>query len=189
MLEKNLSKGNIQALLRTNKADENWEVIEQYLIAGGEGVELTDLQQRMYDRFEFIDEMLKKAKFRRYEIVNMVSVKFGVSKDTARRDIVGAEMVYSSTFPLNKKYMIGIRINFLERQINLAAAANDFKSVEGLEKTLAKYLEMYPDSTTPRSPKKIIMNFNQTVFNEQVLENTEEAMVIVDDELKKLVNE
>lgn len=183
MQEKNLSKGNILGLLKTNKADENWEVIEQYIIAGGEGVQLTDLQSRMYERWVFIDERLRQGRERRFQIWNAVKLRFNVSLETARRDMVGAEMVFSSTTPLNKKYKTAVRIEFLERQINLAAAANDFTSVSKLEAILQKYIEMYPDSTAPRSPKQIIMQFVQNNIQGDVIE-TQEAERIINLELE-----
>lgn len=182
MQEKNLSKGSIQALLKTNKADENWEVIEQYIIAGGEGVPLTDLQRSMYERWVFIDEKLRQNRFRRYEICNAVKLHFGVSIDTAKRDMVGAEMVFSSTFPLNKKYKTATRIEFLERQISRAAAENDYASVAKLEAILQKYIETYPDSTAPRSPKKIVMQFIQNNIQGEIID-TKDAELIIDEEL------
>lgn len=178
MQEKNLSKGNILALLKKNKADENWEVIEQYLIAGGVGIELTELQQRMLERWQFIDEKLRQSKYRRYEIWSMVSVRFGVSVDTARRDMVGAEYVFASTSPLNKKYKIAVRIEFLERQINLAAASNDYKAVAMLESTLQKYYDIYPDAPPPRAPKNIILNFSRTVVEKDTIETLDAEFII-----------
>lgn len=182
MQEKNLSKGSIQALLKTNKTDENWEVIEQYVIAGGEGVPLTDLQRRMYERWVFIDEKLRQNRFRRYEIWNAVKLHFGVSIETAKRDMVGAEMVFSATAPLNTKYKIATRIEFIERQISRAAAENDYTSVAKLEAILQKYLENYPDSTAPRSPKKIVMQLTQNIIQGEMM-STEEAELIIEEEL------
>lgn len=171
--------------MRNEVANSHWEVIEQYLISGGESFELTEHQKQMYERWVHIDERLKSAKFRRFEIINEVSVRFNVSKETAKRDMVGCEMVFSSSYPLNKKYQIGVRINFLERMINLAAASNDFKSVEGLEKTLAKYYEMYPDSFQRRSPKKLVYKLTQTIINNNTVESVEDAELIIDEELSK----
>lgn len=183
MQEKNLSKGNILALLKTNKADENWEVIEQYIIAGSEGMELTEKQKAMYERWVFIDEKLRQGRERRYQIWNAVKLRFGVSIETARRDMVGAEMVFSSTTPLNKKYKTAVRIEFLERQINLAAAANDFFSVSKLETILQKYIESYPDTPPPRSPKKIVMQFIQNNIQGEMID-TKEAELIIDEEIE-----
>jgi hypothetical protein len=183
MQEKNLSKGNILALLKTNKNDDNWEVIESYVVAGGEGIVLTDLQQKMYERWVFIDEKLRQSKFRRYEIYNMVHVRFGVSVETARRDMVGAEMVFSSTTPLNKKYFIGARISKLEHWINIAAAMNDFEKVAKLEAILQKYIDIYPDTAQNRSPKKIVMHLTQNIIQGEVID-TKEAELIIDEELK-----
>lgn len=184
MNENNFNKKyNILALLKTNKADDNWEVIEQYLIAGGIGVHLTPLQERMLERWQFIDEKMRQAKYRKYEIWGMVKSRFGVSIDTARRDMAGAELVFSSSSPLNKKYRIGVRIEFIERQISLAAASNDFKAVAMLESTLQKYYDIYPDAPPARSPKTIVMNFVQNVIKEDTID-TVEAEVIINEELK-----
>lgn len=183
MKDVNIAKGSILALLKTNKVDEDWEVLEQYVIAGGEGVALTDRQREMYERWLFIDEHLRQNRFRRYEICKAVKLRFGVSLEKAKRDMVGAEMVFTSTAPLNKKYKTGVRIEFLERQINLAASASDFDAIAKLESILQKYIDGYPDSVAPRSPKQIVMQFIQNNIQGEMID-TQQAELIIDQELE-----
>jgi hypothetical protein len=101
-------------------SDENREAIERYLEAGGGDSEivLSDLQIKLLERWRAVDEMLRSRKFKRRGVIaNKIIAMFKVSRDTAYRDIVNAEYVFSSTAPLNKKYLIGQRIEFLQTVI------------------------------------------------------------------------
>jgi hypothetical protein len=101
-------------------SDENREAIERYLEAGGGDSEivLSDLQIKLLERWRAVDEMLRSRKYKRRGVIaNKIIAMFNVSRDTAYRDIVNAEYVFSSTAPLNKKYLIGQRIEFLQSVI------------------------------------------------------------------------
>lgn len=92
----------------------NVEVIERYLASAGEGIILTELQQKILERLRFADERIRQnnGRFKRNEIANQVMMRFNVSRDTAFKDIVNAEHVFSSSAPLNKKYEIQAELNF-----------------------------------------------------------------------------
>lgn len=184
MQEKNLLRTGIRQLqAKMNDLPDDWAMIEQYLVTGGD-IPLDEHQQAMYQRWLFIDDELRKAKKRRFQIVNECAVRFGVSKEAARRDMIGCEQIFSSSYPLNKKYLITTRINFLERQIVTAAAMNDHKAVAEYEKLLEKYIAQYPDATIARSPKKIVFVLNQNVVQPETLP-VEDAIAIVQQQANK----
>lgn len=170
----------------TAKTDGNREVIKEFLMAGGEGVELTDKQQALLSRWEFADEKIREnmGKLSRVEIAKMLVYKFGVSLRTATNDMVNAEYVFSSSNPINKAHRIGLRIEFLEKQILKAANAQDYKAVASLEKTLAKYLEIYPDITPVEVPKNLIFSFDVEKLMPKVVDISE-AEDLIDKQLEK----
>ncbi|MEP7319712.1 MAG: hypothetical protein ABI921_13250, partial [Panacibacter sp.] len=167
----------------------NVDIIEAYVNAGGEGIVLTDLQEKMLDRFRYADEKIRQGhgRFKRDEIAGMIKVTFGVSRDTAYKDIVNTERIFSSSFPLNKRYEIGNRIEFLKEQIRFAAAGNDWKAVGMMEKVLELYYRQYPDIIKVDTKKNIIMNVVQQFFDTpeataMALEEAIQIAEIIEDE-------
>lgn len=167
------------------KTDSNREVIKEFLMAGGEG-ELSDKQQALLARWEFADEKIREnmGKLTRTEIANLLVYRFGVTLRTAKTDMVNAEYVFSSSNPINKAHRIGLRIEFIEKQILKAAHDKDYKAVASLEKTLAKYLEIYPDITPVEVPKKLVFSFDVEKLMPKVVELSE-AEEIIDKQLEK----
>lgn len=168
------------------RTESNLEVIKEFLLAGGEGVELTDKQKHLLDRWEFADEKIREnmGKLSRTEIAKLLVYKFGVTLRTAKADMLHAEKIFSSSNPINKAYHIGIRIEFLEKQILKAANEKDYKAVASLEKTLAKYFEIYPDITPVEVPKKLIFSFDVEKLLTKVVD-VSKAEDLIDKQLEK----
>jgi hypothetical protein len=102
-----------------NRGDSNREVIELYLVNDPGTVELNDQQKQLLKRWEYADELIRIKEIRTRELqAQMIMRLFNVSRTTAYQDIVNAEAVFASSTPLNKKYRIGLRIEFLEKKID-----------------------------------------------------------------------
>src|SRR5205085_3059250 len=116
------------------------DIIEAYMIAGGEGISLSPHQEGILDRLRFADEKIRQGqgRFKRDEIAGMIRMKYGISRDTAYRDIVNAERVFSSSYPLNKQYEIGCQIEEFKKLIRLASSESDWKAVAMLGKVLVE---------------------------------------------------
>ena len=138
------------------------EALLGYLQNGGDssGIELSDKHKDIMQRLRYADEKLRENRYNREDVANFIKGKFRVCRDTAFKDIVMAEKVFSSTYPLNKKYEIGARIEFLKKKINDAFIDKDVMSAATLEKVLQKYYDLYPDYVEPRSPKNITFVIN-----------------------------
>lgn len=147
----------IKPLLKAEKLDNNREAIQSFLVAGGEGYELSEKQKELLARWEFADEMIRvnMGKLTRAEIANLVVSRFKVSVCTAKSDMVSAEEVFSSSSPLNKKHRMQMRVEYLEKQSRLAAAEKDFAAVAAIEKNIAFYLDKYPDLTVPQAAQPV----------------------------------
>ena len=162
------------------------DAILQYLMTGGEG-ELSETQQKLYERYSYADELIRKnvGKKKRTEIAEMIQGRWGISKPTAFADIVNAEYIFCSSTPLNKKYTIQNRIEFLEVQIRDASINKDYDAVAKLEKVLSSYIQMYPDYEGPKSPKTVIFNVTNNNLNVATVTH-EEAFNEAEDILKEL---
>src|SRR5436190_5584957 len=106
------------------KSDSNLETICLHLVSDEGTVPLTDKQKELLKRWEYADELIRRNEMRRETIAKLIMVKFKnaegkpLSRVTAYQDIVNAENVFASSTPLNKKYRIQLRIEFLEMKIN-----------------------------------------------------------------------
>lgn len=170
------------------KNDSNFDVISLHLVSDEGAVVLNDKQKELLTRWQYADEQIRKNEMRREEIAKLIIFKFKVSRVTAYQDIVNAENLFASSTPLNKKYRIQLRIEFLEMKINElygmvrmeatdeAGNATDepedilvkvdriqqnveyLHEAKELEKILQKYYHDYPDMIPKRSPKTIVYN-------------------------------
>jgi hypothetical protein len=103
---------------KLGKTDSNRDVIELYLVSEEGQVLLNDKQKELLQRWQYADELIRQHVMKRSDIAVMIEVKFKVSKVTALQDIVNAENLFASSTPLNKRYRIQLRIEFLEMKIS-----------------------------------------------------------------------
>lgn len=175
-------------LTKTRYSDAHRDDIVRFLESGGSGNEhgilLTEKEEALLDRWKYADELLRKNKYKRQEIVDLIIAKYGISHDTAWRDIVNAEYVFCSSYPLNKKYIIGLRMEFLAKAINKAYTDDDYESVARLEKEYREYLKMYPDTKQKRSPKTI--NFIMQNNLMQSVLDPRQALITADEIIKRI---
>ncbi|MBV9989390.1 MAG: hypothetical protein JO301_17050 [Chitinophagaceae bacterium] len=169
-----------------DKLDTNRDIILAYLEAGGENIELTDFQKTLLERWERADELIRRnvGKKKREEIANMLRSIYKYHRATAYKDMSDAEHVFASSKPLNKRYLIGIRIEECQRRIREAQISGDSVFEAMMEKTLQKYIEMYPDDIIDPGAKTIIYNIDARKLNTDM--PTEDADAIIDNHLSQL---
>ena len=131
----------------------------------------------LLERWRHADERIRENKYSREQIAKFIMSIFKVCRDTAYRDIVNAERVFVSSYPLNKQYETGLRIEFLKRKINEMFLLGDNMTAANLEKVLQKYIDAYPDAIVPHSPKTIIYKLiqNNTTITNNVASAIQEA--------------
>jgi hypothetical protein len=172
--------------MKHEKLDNNREIIKEYLVAGGAGIELSDKQKELLTRWEIADEKIREnmGKLTRSEIADIIKNTCNVSLCTAKSDMVNAEYVFSSSNPLNKAHRISMRIEFLEKQSRLASIAKDYKAVGMIERSIEKYIQQYPELTPVETPKTLIFNFDVDQIKD-LLMPIDQAMLIGDMAIKK----
>jgi hypothetical protein len=184
--EESLKKTGTSMTLRSDSSLSHRETIKEHLMSGGEGFELTPFQQELLIRWEFADEKIRQnlGKLNRNAIAELVKNKFNISLCTAKSDLVNAEYVFASSNPLNKAYRIGLRIEFLEREIRLASSDNDRTNVAKLEKVLAYYYDIYPEQIPVEVPKTLIFSFDVSKLADQLIPEAQVESVL-DAQLQK----
>jgi hypothetical protein len=180
-----MAKGLYKELATASPADSNLEAIRAYIICDGEGLELTEHQKELKEKIEFADEHIrsKNGFLRREAIANIIRHRFDVSRDTAFRYMRWAEDLYCSSNPLNKKFMILLRIEWCEQQARAAAFAGDLVAAAMFESSIAKYIAMYPDAARDPGKRKQIFIFNNTQLQAAVTEDA--AIEVVSSYLSK----
>lgn len=172
-------------LPKARYSDLNRDHILRFLEAGGqgntEGILLSAKQQELFNRWQFAAEKIREQKYKREVIANFIAGSFNVSKDTAWRDIVNAEYVFSAGHPLNKKFIIHNRIEFLQAKINEAYIDKDYQSAAMLEKVLQRYIELYPEIHAATRPQQVIFLVNNNlhvtnITHEQAYQDADEVI-------------
>jgi hypothetical protein len=172
---------------RIETGDSNRDVIVSFLESDGEGIDLTDKQKELLERWSTADDLIRGnvGRKNREAIAMMLVSKYSIARCTAYNDIVNAEFVFSSSKPINKKYLIGLRIEFIISQIHAAQSVSDFSAVASLEKILQGYIELYPETKVNQSPRTLIFNVDARSISDQILD-AEDAEAIIDAAIKQL---
>lgn len=144
--------------------DTNRETIELFLVSEPGTIELSDKQKELLQRWEFADEQIRKNEMKRETIAQLITMKFKISRASAYQDIVNAESIFASSTPLNKKYRIGLRIEYLERKIEELYDAGESLVAAMLEKSLSNYYKLYPEIAPVKSPKTIVFNIQNNTL-------------------------
>lgn len=84
---------------------------------GGGEVVLTDQEEKMLQRWEFADDLIRSRQYGRAQIVHMVAEKFSVSRALANKDIGDTHFVFGSTIKYNKNYLLILHIDECDKFI------------------------------------------------------------------------
>jgi hypothetical protein len=184
---------DVKDLQKTRYHDNNRDDILHYVQTGGasneEGLIISEKQQKLLDRWQFAAAKLREQKYSREQIAKFIIGTFQVCRDTAYRDIVNAEYVFSASAPINKNFFIQQRIEFLTKKITDAYLDNDLKAaiiVTKLEKELREWVKMYEEITPARTPRTTIYNIQNNLIitsqtPEQAFEDADEIIKQLED--------
>ena len=170
------------AITKARFNDANYDDIELYIQAGGEysEIQLTDKQKQLLDRWRYADERLREHRYTQEQVVKFIMGKYTVCRDTAYRDLKNAERLFISLYPLNKKYEIQNRIEFLKKKIHDQYIGGDPIGASMNEKTLQKYIGMFPETQLPHSPKIIVFEIAGTAPVTPSAEGLPDAKPVID---------
>jgi hypothetical protein len=153
---------NVMRMLDAGKKKSNVEVITDYLIAEPGSVILTELQLKLLERIEKVDELFRTGKYTSKEVANIVSKQFDQSLSTSWRDIDDARTVLGSTRKSNKKYLLAIHTDRIEAAIIFAQSRGRLDLLAKLFDAYTKACMALPEDKEQHSlPTAIILNITQ----------------------------
>lgn len=124
-----------------------------------DGITLSDEDARLLERYDFIDNLLRKHRpnLSMKEIGRMVKMKFGTSERQFYYDLHQTQKLYASLDSGNKDYKKMVYVEWLKQAASLAEIRGDFKAVEKCLRTAAELEglfekdELMPEDETPRA--------------------------------------
>lgn len=158
----------------------NFEVIRQKLFdPDGDLIILTDKQQQLLDRWNYVIEKKTATAYKNNDIVSMMMFEFGIERATAFNDIGWAEALFGFSTPLNKRFRLGARINYIEEYIENRRKAGDHVTAAVMESTLLKYYKEYPDSKPQNTPTQLRFVYRKKQELADNIPNIEEAELVL----------
>ena len=154
-----------------NKKATSFELIKKRLFdEDGDLVELSDLQMNMMERWNYAIELRTCDQLYTKDIVMKLMERFAIERATALNDIGSAEALFGYSTPINKRFRIGARIDYLEEKIALAYEAYEWKAAAMMEATLQKYYEQYPELKKQDAPRRLRFTYSPGV-DEKLIED------------------
>lgn len=140
----------------------NFEAISRFINSEPGTIELTETQNQMLERWIYVDSLLRiyngiKSKA---QIAIAIADKFSITVRHAINDIIHTEIIFASTRPLNKKFVIGVQIDFIASLIFKASEVDDWIGIAALEARLQSLIQQYPDIDN----QKRVININVSII-------------------------
>ena len=162
--------------------ESNFEVIKRHLFFD-ESIALTDIQQRLLQRWNYVMELRSCQNLRTKDIVQKLMQEHEIERATAMSDIAWAEALYGFSNTLNKRYRIGARIEFLEQYIDELREAKEHIAAGIQEKNLAKLYELYPENKNNATPREFRFVYHPDKNDAEDLPTIEDAEFTLQKEL------
>lgn len=141
----------------------DWQLIRRYLTNRLAEVELSDVQQKKLERYNFIYDQLATGNYTDKEIVPLISERFSVSIRQAYEDIACSKEVYTHVFNFNKGFELRLQLDLNREMLKKAKEKGEFKNYAALEKNRIRLMEMMPDLEESENwfePHELIIQFN-----------------------------
>ena len=113
----------------------------------GHDVVLTDDEEKLKKRLNFIREKLVSWDLTREEIIEEVCEVFTVSRYRAERDIADAYYLFGKSYTVDKNFVAAQLVEDIQRTIKLAKTARKFDILPKLYDSLTKAIQQLPADT------------------------------------------
>lgn len=145
----------------------DWQLIRKYLTNRIEDIELSQVQQKKLERYNFIYDQLATGNYTDKEVVTLVSERFSVSIRQAYEDIACSKEVYTHVFNFNKGFELRLQLDLNREMLKRAKEKGDMKNYAMLEKNRVKLMEMMPDLEEAENwfePHELVIEFNPSLI-------------------------
>lgn len=112
-----------------------------------EDIVLTDYERDILERFDFIDNLLRKHRpvITTKQVLNMYIRKFGKSEAQFYRDLNKTQKLYGSLYSFDKSYKKALYVEWLEQLCSISEAAGDYRSAISALKLATEIMRLNVD--------------------------------------------
>ncbi len=119
--------------------------VKKYMMRRIEEEELTPVQQKKMELYEFIYNQSIGGKWQEEELIDIIKAKATCSRPTAILLLNDTKELFTRVLSINKQWELKRQLAVNERLLQKAETANDFKALAMLEKNRIKILELVED--------------------------------------------
>lgn len=145
----------------------DWQLIKQYMYNRANFDDLTPVQRKKLERFNFIYSHLVTGKYTREEVQQALCKQYKIQLCQAREDFRCVYEIFPQVNRIDRIFEMQIELEKARTLTRKAEEANDFKSAANFQRNVIKILELIPE----KEPE--IENFEghtiEAVFNPKLL--------------------
>ena len=135
-----------EAVEKYSKYTNDFMAIKKFMKSRVENIKLTEAQQEIYNRLQFIYNQLVSGKYSEQQIVHMLTNEpYNLKRSQAYYDIQTCKDLFSTARPLDKQFLLKLNYERLEIQMRKASEANNLDVYAKLQKNMLELLKMMPD--------------------------------------------
>lgn len=123
----------------------DWQTIKEYLCNRLQEDQLTDLQKKKMERYQFMYSQSCKGKYTTQDVISMAMRFFDIKKSQAYEDWNCMNEIFVFVLPINKRFEIKLQYESAKLAIAKYFDVGDYKAAEIARKNAAMYLSMMPD--------------------------------------------
>lgn len=123
----------------------DWQLIKQYLNNRLQLNELTDVQQKKLERYNFIYSNMLGGKYGKQEVLSITMKFFNMGMTQIYEDFNCVQEIYSSVVSINKTFELQLELESAKEMKRKAMAAFDFKAAAAFQRNIIELQKMIPD--------------------------------------------
>lgn len=146
----------------------DWQIIKQFLCNRLDEVELTEIQQKKLERYQFIYNQLVSCKYTDQDVLNMLIKTYKIKVGQAYEDMNCARELFTAVININKRFELQIELQSAKDMKRKCVEICDFKTAGAIQKNMVAIIAMLPDEQD--NPAELFEGHDiEAVFNPKLL--------------------
>lgn len=140
-------KANIvhNASMAVYAVTQDWQTIREYMCNRLNYDNLTEVQKKKLERYNFIYSNLLSDKYSKVEVIKLLERFYSISQKQAYEDYNCVVEIYPSVSRINKNYELMHELEVAKDLRRKAAAVQDWKSAAAFQKNIIAITALLPD--------------------------------------------
>ena len=123
----------------------DWQTIQSYVTKRVHEIELSPLQQKKLDRYQFIYNQLVTGKYTDTDVCEMLKDAYNIELTQALKDLRDSKELFNTAFNVKKQFEIKLQLEINRMMLEKANLSGDLRSYAALEKNRANLIKMLPE--------------------------------------------